>query len=106
MISLTEVAAEKVKSHLTRRGNGLGIKIGVKPTGCNGLGYILEYVDDPKKEELSFVSHGIHIFVDPKSMHYLEGLELHYTKKGLNEGFEFNNPNEKSKCGCGSSFNV
>jgi len=106
MISLTPLAADKVKSHLKHRGKGYGIKIGVKTTGCSGLAYTLEYVDDPMQEDLSFVSEGVHIFVDPKAMPYLEGLTMDWTKKGLNEGFDFINPNERDRCGCGESFRI
>ena len=106
MISLTPLAAEKVKSHLNSRGKGYGIKVGIKTTGCSGLAYVLEYVDDPTKETLSFVSEGVHIFVDPKAEPYLAGTVLDWQKKGLNEGFDFINPNEKDRCGCGESFRI
>ena len=106
MISLTPSAAEKVRTQLERRGKGLGIKVGVKTTGCSGLAYTLEYVDNPLNEELSFVSNGVHIFVDPKAMPYLNGVQLDWMKKGLNEGFDFINPNERDRCGCGESFRV
>ena len=109
MISLTETAALKVKSNLAQRSNGLGIRVGVKTTGCSGLAYVLEYVDaphGPRSDDVSFVSHGVHVFVDPKSLVYLEGIEMDWTKKGLNDGFDFINPNEKDRCGCGESFRV
>lgn len=106
MISLTEQAAEKVRTQLERRGKGLGIKVGVRTTGCSGLAYVLEYVDQALNEQLSFVSHGIHVFVDPKALPYLEGVQLDWIKKGLNEGFDFINPNEKDRCGCGESFRI
>lgn len=106
MISLTETAAEKVLTHLTHRGKGYGIKVGVKTTGCSGLSYTLEYVDNPLQEDLSFISHGVHVFVDPKSLVYIDGLTMDWVKNGLNEGFEFTNPNEKDRCGCGESFRV
>jgi len=106
MISLTPLAAEKVKTNLDRRGRGHGIKIGVKITGCSGLAYVLEYVDDPVKEDLSFVSEGVHVFVDPKALPYIEGMTMDWIKNGLNEGFDFKNPKEKDRCGCGESFRV
>ena len=106
MISLTQLAAEKIKQQLDRRGKGLGIRIGVKTTGCSGYAYALEYVDKPKIEDISFVSNSIHVFVDPKSLVFVEGLTMDWQKKGLNEGFEFINPNEKDRCGCGESFRV
>ena len=106
MISLTELAAEKVKTQLERRGKGLGIRVAVKTTGCSGLSYVIEYVDIPQPEDMSFVSHGIHVFVDPKSLVYVEGVEMDWVRNGLNEGFDFKNPNEKARCGCGESFTV
>ena len=109
MISLTETAAEKVKLNLSKRAKGVGIRVGVKTTGCSGLAYVLEYVDLPngiRNDDVSFVSHGVHVFVDPKSLVYLEGIEMDWIKKGLNEGFDFANPNERERCGCGESFRV
>ncbi len=106
MISLTPLAAEKIQQQLERRGKGLGIRIGVKTTGCSGYAYALEYVDEPKVEDMSFVSNSVHVFVDPKSLVFVEGLTMDWQKKGLNEGFEFINPNERDRCGCGESFRV
>ncbi len=106
MISLTEQAANKISQQLERRGQGLGIRIGIKTTGCSGYAYSLEYVDKPKIEDMSFVSHGIHIFVDPKSLVFVDGLTMDWRRNGLNEGFDFVNPNEKDRCGCGESFRI
>ncbi len=106
MISLTEQAANKISQQLERRGQGLGIRIGIKTTGCSGYAYSLEYVDEPKIEDMSFVSHGIHIFVDPKSLVFVDGLTMDWKRNGLNEGFDFVNPNEKDRCGCGESFRI
>jgi len=106
MITLTPLAAEKVKQNLENRKKGYGIKVGVKTTGCSGLAYVLEYVDNPLNEDMSFVSEGVHVFVDPKSLVYVEGVIMDWVKKGLNEGFDFINPNEKDRCGCGESFRV
>jgi iron-sulfur cluster assembly protein len=106
MILLTPLAAEKVRTNIERRGRGYGIRVGIKTTGCSGLAYILEYVDDPLKEDLSFVSEGIHVFVDPKAVPYINGMTMDWIKNGLNEGFDFLNPNEKDRCGCGESFRV
>lgn len=108
MISLTERAAEKVKSNLERRGKGIGIRVGVKTTGCSGLAYVLEYVDScpVTRDQFFYVSNGVKVYVDGKSLVYVDGLEMDWVKQGLNEGFEFKNPNEKAKCGCGESFNV
>ncbi len=106
MISLTEPAANSVKRQLDRRGKGLGIRIGVKTSGCSGYAYTLEYVDEPKTEDMSFVSYGVHVFVDPKSLVFVDGLVMDWKKNGLNEGFEFINPNETGRCGCGESFTI
>jgi iron-sulfur cluster assembly protein len=106
MITLTEKAAAKVKTQLVNRGKGLGIRVAVKTTGCSGLSYVMEYVDIPNTEDMSFVDKGIHVFVDPKSLVYLDGIEMDWVRNGLNEGFDFKNPNEKARCGCGESFTV
>ena len=108
MILLTERAAEKVKHNLIRRGRGLGIRIGVKTTGCSGLAYVLEYVDVQPltRDQFVYENHGVKVWVDGRSLVYLNGLEMDWVKQGLNEGFEFKNPNDKAKCGCGESFNV
>ena len=106
MISLTPLAAKKVKHYLEHRSKGQGIKIGVKTTGCSGLAYTIEYVDDPRSEDVVFVSEGVNIFVDPKAMPYVNGMTMDWLKNGLNEGFDFINPNERDRCGCGESFRV
>jgi iron-sulfur cluster assembly protein len=106
MISLTEQASNKVKQTLTRRGKGIGIRIGVKTTGCSGLAYVLEYVDNPQEHDIRIDCDGCSLFVDPKSHAYLQGMTIDFVKKGLNEGFEFINPNAKDYCGCGESFRV
>jgi iron-sulfur cluster assembly protein len=84
----------------------VGVRLGVKTTGCSGLAYKLEFVDQPADEDLAFDSFGVRVLVDPKSLPYIDGTELDYTREGLNEGFKFNNPNVKSECGCGESFKV
>jgi iron-sulfur cluster assembly protein len=106
MITLTETAAKKVAANIEKRGKGLGIRLGVKTTGCSGLAYVVEYVDILTATDNSFVSNGIQIFVDTKSLAYLEGVELDWVRNGLNEGFDFKNPLEKDRCGCGESFRV
>lgn len=106
MIHLTERAANHVRDFLHNRGKGEGIKVGVKTSGCSGLAYVLEFVDQPDPVDQVFDSFGVKVFVDPKSIVYLEGLEMDYVKNGLNEGFEFQNPNQKGECGCGESFTV
>jgi len=105
-IVLTEVAANHVKSHMDKRGKGLGIRVGVKTTGCSGLSYVLEFVDDVNSEDQVFESHGVKVIADPKSLVYLDGTEMDFIKEGLNEGFKFSNPNTKGECGCGESFTV
>lgn len=105
-ISLTESAARHVSRYIERRGKGLGLRLGVKTTGCSGLAYTLEYADEIKPEDESFESHGVTVLIDPKSLVYIDGTELDFVREGLNEGFKFNNPNVKSECGCGESFKV
>ena len=105
-ISLTEAAARHVSRYMERRGKGLGLRLGVKTTGCSGLAYKLEYADDLNPEDVQFSSHGVTVLVDPRSLVYIDGTELDFVREGLNEGFKFNNPNVKSECGCGESFNV
>jgi iron-sulfur cluster assembly protein len=105
-ITLTESAAKHVANFLSQRGKGLGLRVGVRTSGCSGLAYKLEYADELRPEDLRFESHGVTVVVDPKSLPYLEGMELDFTREGLNEGFRFNNPNVKDSCGCGESFNV
>jgi len=105
-ITLTEKAAAHVTRNLEKRGKGCGLRLGVRTTGCSGLAYVLEFVDDIDEHDQVFEQFGVKVFVDPKSLVYLEGLEMDYVKNGLNEGFEFNNPNKKGECGCGESFTV
>lgn len=106
MISITEIAAKRVQDFLTKRGSGVGVRLGVKTTGCSGLAYTLEFVDDIEDSDQVFDSQGVRIIVDSKSFVYLDGTELDFVKEGLNEGFQFNNPNVKDSCGCGESFTV
>jgi iron-sulfur cluster assembly protein len=106
MITLTERAANKVTAYLNNRGKGVGIRIGVKTSGCTGFAYVLEFVDQTDEHDLVFESNGAKVVVDPKSLVYIDGTEIDYAKKGLNEGFEFLNPNVKDNCGCGESFTV
>jgi iron-sulfur cluster assembly protein len=105
-ITLTETAAKHVNHQLSRRGKGVGLRLGVRTSGCSGLAYKLEYADELRPEDLRFDSHGVTVVVDPKSLPYVDGLELDFAREGLNEGFKFNNPNVKDECGCGESFNV
>lgn len=105
-ITLTTAAAQRVQDFLSNRGKGQGLRLGVKTTGCSGMAYVLEFADAQEECDEVFESQGVKIFVDPKSLVYLDGTELDYGKEGLNEGFKFNNPNEKATCGCGESFTV
>jgi iron-sulfur cluster assembly protein len=106
MITLTEQAAKHVSNYLAKRGKGIGLRLGVRTTGCSGMAYKLEFADDTQPEDVVYESHGLKVLIDPKSLAYLDGTELDYTKEGLNEGFKFNNPNVKDECGCGESFTV
>lgn len=105
-VTLSEKAAKHVSNYLTRRGKGVGLRLGVRTSGCSGMAYKLEFVDEVTPDDVMFESHGIKMFVDPKSLPYLDGTELDFAREGLNEGFKFNNPNVKDQCGCGESFNV
>ena len=105
-ITLTQTAATRVETFLANRGKGLGLRLGVKTTGCSGMAYTLEFVDYLNEEDSIFESNGVKIIVDPKSLVYIDGTELDFTKEGLNEGFKFINPNVKDECGCGESFTV
>ena len=105
-VTLTSSAASRVEKYLENRGKGVGLRLGVKTTGCSGMAYTLEFVDEMHPEDRIFESHGVKILVDPKSLVYIDGTELDFAKEGLNEGFKFNNPNVKDECGCGESFTV
>lgn len=105
-VTLTESAARHVEKYLAQRGKGVGVRLGVKTTGCSGLAYKLEYADAVDDEDLVFESHGVRVLVDPKSLSYLDGTELDFVREGLQQGFRFNNPNERDRCGCGESFRI
>ncbi len=105
-VTLSESAASHVANYLAKRGKGFGLRLGVRTSGCSGMAYKLEFVDESKDDDIIFESHGIKVVVDPKSLPYLDGTELDYAREGLNEGFKFNNPNVKDQCGCGESFQV
>lgn len=105
-VTLTEAAANRVRTFLENRGKGIGLRLGVKTSGCSGLAYVLEFVDVLNEDDQVFEQFGVKIIVDEKSLVYLVGTELDYVKEGLNEGFKYNNPNVKNECGCGESFNV
>jgi iron-sulfur cluster assembly protein len=105
-IQITEAAARHIQKSLDKRGSGIGIRLGVRTSGCSGMAYILEFVDQPEADDQVFKSQGVSIVVNSKSLNYLDGTELDFTREGLNEGFRFNNPNAKHQCGCGESFGV
>lgn len=105
-ITITEAAARHVQNYLQNRGKGLGIRLAVRTSGCSGMAYEMEFVDELQDEDQVFEDHGVKVVIDPKSLVYLDGTEVDYAREGLNEGFKFNNPNAKSECGCGESFGV
>jgi iron-sulfur cluster assembly protein len=105
-VTLSEQAAKHVANYMTKRGKGIGLRLGVRTSGCSGMAYKLEFADAAEPDDILFESHGVTVLIDPKSLPYLEGTELDYAREGLNEGFKFNNPNVKDACGCGESFNV
>ena len=105
-ITLTDAAAGRVRTFLDGRGRGIGVRLGVRTSGCSGLAYVLEFVDDLEDGDAVFEDRGVKVIVDKKSLVYLDGTELDYGREGLNEGFKFNNPNVKDECGCGESFKV
>jgi len=105
-ITLTNTASERMVGFLSSRGSGVGIRLSVQTTGCSGLGYNIEFVDAVNEDDTVFEDNSVNIIVDAKSLIYLDGTEIDFVKEGLNEGFEFNNPNAKAECGCGESFTV
>jgi len=105
-VTLTEKAATHVQNFIAKRGKGVALRIGVRTSGCSGFAYKLEFADAVNPDDHQFESHGVKVVVDPKSLPFLEGTQLDYTREGLNEGFKFSNPNVKDECGCGESFNV
>ncbi|NMG35182.1 iron-sulfur cluster assembly protein IscA [Azoarcus sp. TTM-91] len=105
-VTLSPSAAKHVANFIAKRGKGVGIRLGVRTSGCSGMAYKLEFVDEQQSEDMVFESHGVKVIVDPKSLPYIDGTELDFVREGLNEGFKFNNPNVKDECGCGESFNV
>jgi iron-sulfur cluster assembly protein len=105
-ISMTAAAADRVRSFLQNRGKGIGLRVGVKTTGCSGLAYVLEFVDSLNEDDQVFEQDELKLIVDGKSLVYIDGTQLDFVKEGLNEGFQFNNPNVNGECGCGESFTV
>jgi len=105
-ISLTESAADRVRTFLASRGRGLGLRLGVRKTGCSGFAYVVNYADDSRPDDVVFEDHGVKVFVDPESLTLVNGTVVDFVKQGLNEAFRFTNPNVKGECGCGESFSV
>ncbi|MFP4615615.1 MAG: Fe-S cluster assembly scaffold SufA [Thiohalorhabdus sp.] len=105
-LTITERAADQIRNQLAKRGSGVGIRVGVRKSGCSGYMYNLEYVDEPKAEDLVYEAHGAKVFVDPEVMSLIEGTEMDYVSEGLQSMFRFNNPNVTAECGCGESFSV
>lgn len=106
MITLTENAARHVQGYIAKRGKGLGLRVGVKTVGCSGMAYKVDFADVLQAGDVRFESHGVALFVDPKSLAFIDGMEVDYARDGLKEGFKFTNPNVKAECGCGESFSV
>jgi len=106
MITVTDTAAKKIKTNIEKRGKGIAVRIGVRTTGCSGLAYIMEYVDELTIDDILLSDNGAVIVVDPKSLPMVAGITVDYVRQGLNEGFEFINPLEKDRCGCGESFRI
>ncbi|BCE03219.1 iron-sulfur cluster assembly protein IscA [Marinicellulosiphila megalodicopiae] len=105
-VTVTEPAAQHIQKQISSRGKGIGIRLGVKTSGCSGMAYVLEFVDSTNDEDEVFQQYGVQVIVDKKSLSYLDGTQLDFKKEGLNEGFEFSNPNVAGECGCGESFSV
>lgn len=105
-ITLTQAAADRMSSFLANRGKGMGVRLAVKTSGCSGMAYVMEFVDELNEDDEVFEEMGVKVIIDEKSLVYLDGTEVDYGKEGLNEGFQFNNPNAKNECGCGESFTV
>ncbi len=105
-ISLTDSAADRVRTHLEKRGTGIGLRLGVTQTGCSGYSYVINYADDIDESDVVFEDKGIRVVVDPEALRLIDGTEVDFVKNGLNEAFSFRNPNITGECGCGESFNV
>jgi len=105
-VTFTDSAAKHIKAFLDKRGKGVGLRLAVRTTGCSGLAYVLEFADEVAANDEVFKNNDVTVIIDKKSLVYLDGTELDFTKEGLNEGFKFNNPNVKDECGCGESFTI
>jgi len=105
-VTLTNSASERVRTYLVKRGHGLGLRVGVKKTGCSGYAYVIEYADSIEADDLVFDENGVKVVVDPKSLEFIDGTQVDFVKDGINEAFKFRNPNVKGECGCGESFSI
>lgn len=105
-ISLTQPAADRIRNHLEVRGKGIGLRLGIKKTGCNGFAYVVNYADSVEEDDIVFEDHGIKVVVDPASLELIDGTQVDFVKEGLNEAFSFRNPNVTGECGCGESFSI
>ena len=105
-ISLTPAAADRVRHFIAERGHGLGLRLGVRKTGCSGFAYVVNYADQPEPGDHVFDCRGISVFVDGASLTLIDGTEVDFVRHGLNEAFRFRNPNVRGECGCGESFSV
>ncbi len=105
-ISLTQPAADRIRNHLEARGKGIGLRLGIKKTGCNGFAYVVNYADSVEEDDIVFEDHGIKVVVDPASLELIDGTQVDFVKEGLNEAFSFRNPNVTGECGCGESFSI
>jgi iron-sulfur cluster assembly protein len=105
-ISLTNSAAERVRTYLDKRGNGIGLRLGVTQTGCSGYSYVINYADEINESDIVFEDKGVTVVVQPDALALIDGTEVDFVKNGLNEAFSFRNPNISGECGCGESFNV
>jgi iron-sulfur cluster assembly protein len=105
-ISLTDAAADRIQKFLATRGHGVGLKLGVRKTGCSGFAYVVNYADEVAPQDLVFEDRGVRVYVDPESLPLIDGTTVDFVKQGLNEAFRFHNPNTKGECGCGESFNI
>jgi iron-sulfur cluster assembly protein len=105
-ISLTTSAADRIRNSLAQRGHGIGLRLGVRKTGCSGFAYVVNFADEQAQNDLVFEDQGVKVFVDPNSLALIDGTTVDFVKQGLNEAFRFRNPNVKGECGCGESFSV
>jgi iron-sulfur cluster assembly protein len=105
-ITLTDSAAERVRDYLKQRGTGIGLRLGIKKTGCSGFAYVVDYADEVGPDDVTFDNDGVTVVVDPAALEYIDGTEVDFVHEGLNEAFKFRNPKAVGECGCGESFSV